>query len=184
MIKNKFFAVVLGGRAPKCNTELHDIVFAVGESIEATYEQLMDQWFGTVEGLHLDSWIELDVIDGHKIALSETPANGRASLYFVNLGAYADGVFGELHANHFLVASDRHAAKSRAKSISVTALPGHLHTDDLHELDDCITLKRVGPYYVELKATDETAAFRPVNGYHIIPDPVIQDYLSRKNPPA
>jgi hypothetical protein len=184
MTRNRFFAVVLGGRAPKCNTELHDVVFAVGETIEATYEQLMDQWFGTVEGLHLDSWIELDMIDGYKIVLSEQAANGGASLYFVNLGGYADGVFGELHANHFLVASDKHAAKSRAKLISSKSLPGHLHTDDLHEVDDCIALKCIGPYYIELKPTDETATFRPVNGYHVIPEPVIQDYLRRKKPPA
>jgi hypothetical protein len=40
------FAVYLGGRAAKCNTELHDVVFVIGSSIEATYERLMDKWFG------------------------------------------------------------------------------------------------------------------------------------------
>ena len=29
-MENKLFAVYLGGRAPKCNTELHDVVFVVG----------------------------------------------------------------------------------------------------------------------------------------------------------
>ena len=33
----KLFAVYLGGRAPKANIELHDVVFVVGESIEQTY---------------------------------------------------------------------------------------------------------------------------------------------------
>ena len=55
----KLFAVYLGGRAPKCNTELHDVVFVVGESIEATYSQLTELWFGSREGLHIDSWLEL-----------------------------------------------------------------------------------------------------------------------------
>ena len=36
----KLFAVMLGGTAPGANTELHDAVFAVGETIESTYEQL------------------------------------------------------------------------------------------------------------------------------------------------
>ncbi len=31
-MKPKLFAVYLGGRAPKCNTELHDVVFVVGAS--------------------------------------------------------------------------------------------------------------------------------------------------------
>src|SRR3569623_1007596 len=44
--ESNLFAVNLGGRAAKCNIELHDVAFAVGPSIEATYEQLMDQWFG------------------------------------------------------------------------------------------------------------------------------------------
>ena len=42
----KLFAVMLGGTAPGANTELHDAVFAVGDTIESTYEQLMRQWFG------------------------------------------------------------------------------------------------------------------------------------------
>ena len=46
MAGEKLFAVYLGGRAPKCNTEIHDVVFTTGQSIEDTYEQLMDQWLG------------------------------------------------------------------------------------------------------------------------------------------
>ena len=30
----KLFAVFLGGRAEKCNTELHDVVFTCGNKIE------------------------------------------------------------------------------------------------------------------------------------------------------
>lgn len=58
-IAKKLFAVYLGGRAARCNTELHDVAFVVGESIEACYERLMDKWFGDPLRLHIDSWIEL-----------------------------------------------------------------------------------------------------------------------------
>ena len=44
MTETKLFAVYLGGRAPKGNTEIHDVVFATGRAIEDTYEQLMDKW--------------------------------------------------------------------------------------------------------------------------------------------
>ena len=39
----RLFSVNLGGRADGCNTELHDTVFVVGESLEATYPQLVQK---------------------------------------------------------------------------------------------------------------------------------------------
>ena len=89
-MKKKLFAVYLGGRALKCNTELHDVVFVVGETIEDTYEQLMNKWFGTPKGLHLDSWIELQVIDGYRISLSTTEPASTKKLFFINLGGYRE----------------------------------------------------------------------------------------------
>ena len=122
MIK-KLFAVYLGGRAPKANIELHDVVFAVGETIEATYEQLMDKWFGTPKGLHLDSWMELDIVDGYKITLSDWKSTGNLKLYFINLGAYLSGQFMEAHANTFLVAANFQEAKVKGKALLAKALP-------------------------------------------------------------
>jgi len=37
---NKLFAVLLGGRAEGCNTELHDVVFVVDPSLEEAYLKL------------------------------------------------------------------------------------------------------------------------------------------------
>jgi hypothetical protein len=68
----KLFAVYLGGRAARCNTELHDVVFIAGHSVETSYERLMDKWFGDPLRLHIDSWIELQVVDGHHIHLALT----------------------------------------------------------------------------------------------------------------
>lgn len=34
------FIVMLGGRHARANTEVHDVVLAVGESLEDTYPQL------------------------------------------------------------------------------------------------------------------------------------------------
>lgn len=45
--KEKLFAVYLGGRADRCNIELHDVVFVVGSSIEETYPLLAKKWFGS-----------------------------------------------------------------------------------------------------------------------------------------
>ncbi len=177
----KLFAVYLGGRMPKANTELHDVVFVAGARIEDTYEQLLDKWFGQPEGLHLDSWLELDVVDGWRVTLTREPSPGPQKLFFVNLGAYDDN-FTELHANGFYVAADGGEAKARAKA---QLLQGGktLHKDDLHAIDDCLAVEDVAGLRVSLSRTGETSGARPTNGYHVIPKAVIAAYQARRTQP-
>ena len=180
---DKLFAVFLGGKAPKSNTELHDVVFVVGETIEATYEQLMDKWFGTPEGLHLDSWIELSIIDGHRIRLTRDKQTSEKKLFFINLGAYLPGQFTEVHANTFVVAKDEREVKSRAKSELLKGFHS-VHTDDLYEVDDCLEISDVDGFSVALEPTEERQAWEPNNGYQIVPKPVVQEYMQRKGIPS
>ena len=84
----KLFSVFLGGRADKCNTELHDVVFSIGEKIEDTYIDLLDKWFGLPDRLHIDSWVDLRIVEGYKVSLSKKKNKSNKKLYFVNLGAY------------------------------------------------------------------------------------------------
>ncbi len=68
----KLFAVFLGGRAEKCNIELHDVVFTCADQITDCYDDLLDKWFGDTKRLHIDSWLELKYIDGYEILLSKS----------------------------------------------------------------------------------------------------------------
>ena len=174
----KLFAVCLGGRAPKCNTELHDVVFVAGETVEETYGQLMEKWFGTPVGLHLDSWVELDLVDGYRIALGSEAGAGAEKLFFVNLGAYRQGLFMELHAILFLVAISALEAKARAKALLRPQLHGPMHTDDLHDVDDCLEIGMAAGRHVQLVKTGEEAVFSPVNGYHVIPDKIVRGFMA------
>ena len=63
------YLVVLGGRAQKANIELHDVRWVVGSKIEDTYDTLRKDWFGSLEGLHIDSYKKIKNIDGYKINL-------------------------------------------------------------------------------------------------------------------
>ena len=99
----KLFSVFLGGRADKCNTELHDVVFTIGEKIEDTYFDLLGKWFGLPDRLHIDSWVVLNIIEGYKISLSKEKKKSDRKLYFVNLGAYEKNRFEELHESKFMV---------------------------------------------------------------------------------
>lgn len=171
----KLFAVYLGGRAPKCNTELHDVVFVVGETIEDTYEQLMDKWFGDPLRLHVDSWLELEFVDGYRVVLRPEPSAREERLYFINLGAYRPGEFTELHANAFLVARDERTVKARAKRALLQGAHA-VHTDDLYDVDDCIEVAHVDGHFVHLEPSDEVTRHEPNNGYHIIPKRVVREY--------
>ncbi len=178
-MENKLFAVYLGGRAPRCNTELHDVVFVVGASIEATYEQLMDKWFGDPLRLHIDSWLELDVIDGYRVTLRSEPATHPEKLYFINLGAYRPGEFTELHANAFLVAPDEKTVKQRAKRELMRGTL-QVHTDDLYDIDDCLEIAEIDGFHLHLEATTETRPFAPNNAYHVIPKAVVRAYAASR----
>ena len=178
MTQPKLFAVYLGGRAPKANTELHDVVFVTGTRIEETYVQLLDKWFGDPESLHIDSWLELDVVDGWRITLAETPDASAQKFFFVNLGAY-DESFTELHAIGFYVAADALEAKKRALAAHFSQGVQQKHKDDLHAIDDCIALDAVGGLRVTLTRTGEVSQAKPNNGYHVLPKDVIAAYLAR-----
>jgi hypothetical protein len=178
-VSNKLLAVYLGGRAPRCNTELHDVVFVVGESLEATYPRLMDKWFGDPLRLHVDSWMELRVVDGQRIVLSRgAPANDRR-LYFINLGAYLPGQFTELHANAFVVAGSEQEVKTRAKAELLRGTQS-VHTDDLYDIDDCLEITEVDGFHIHLEPTTETQPLEPNNGYHVIPPEVVSAYAASR----
>ncbi len=175
----KLFAVFLGGRAPKCNTELHDVVFVVGDAIEATYEQLMDKWFGDPLRVHIDSWMELRVVDGYRISLAAAAVAQPRRLYFINLGAYLPGQFTELHANAFVVASDEREVKARAKGELLRGTQS-VHTDDLYDIDDCLEIAEVDGYHIRLDPTTEAQPFEPSNGYYVIPAEAVAAYAATR----
>jgi len=175
----RLFAVYLGGRAPRCNTELHDVVFVADESIEASYDRLMDKWFGSPLRLHIDSWIELRIVDGHRISLRPQPATADKKLYFINLGAYLPGQFTELHANTFVVAASEAEVKQRAKGELLRGAQ-QVHTDDLYDIDDCLEIVEVDGQHIHLEPTSEKATLDPQNGYHVIPPEIAAAYASRR----
>ena len=65
------YLVVLGGRAAKANVELHDVRWVVGSCIEDSYDLLRRDWFGSLAGLHIDSYKRINYVDGYKINLKD-----------------------------------------------------------------------------------------------------------------
>ena len=91
---------MVGGWSPKANIEFHAVRWVIGTKIEDTFEQLGNDWFGSNNGFHIDSYKKVDSIDGYKINLrnkvnreskNKTLKKERISnkkLWFVNIGGY------------------------------------------------------------------------------------------------
>ncbi len=173
-------ACVLGGTAARARTELHDVAFAVGASLQDVHDQLLDAWFGEPQGLHVDAWCRVDSVAGYRVHLARTPADNGLHLYFVNIGGYLPGEFGERHAWGLFGATGPGEAKARAKA---RLLVGHdsVHKDDLHAVDDCLPVDAVGGWHVHLEP-DPDATDPPVtNGYFPLPLATIRAWMAHRS---
>ena len=168
--------VVLGGKTTKANVELHDVRWVIGSKIEDTFDVLRSEWFGSLEGLHIDSYKKIQHVDGHKINLRKTEIKKKndflprkifkKNLWFVNIGGYHPSSMQEQHEFGLVVASSSTEAKNIAKS---KWLCGFLkkHKDDISSLkklitlDDCELIKRIGTWEIEL--TKENNLFEEDN---------------------
>ena len=165
--KKHLFLVVLGGKANKANVELHDVRWVIGSKIEDTYDVLRRDWFGKLEGLHIDSYKKINYVDGYKIILknieneklknkkSFRDNTNKKNLWFVNMGGYHPHCMQEKHEFGLIVASSALEAKKKAKSKWLDGLQKK-HKDDIFPLkklitlDDCELLKKIGNWEVEL----------------------------------
>ncbi len=165
--RNYLFLVVLGGRADKANIELHDVRWVVGSKIEDTFNVLRKNWFGSIDGLHIDSYKKIEYIDGYKICLknfeknktknkqSLDQINPKKNLWFVNIGGYDPSSMQEKHEFGLFVASSSLEAKNIAKSKLLNGCRKK-HKDDIASLkmliscDDCQLIKKIGSWEIEL----------------------------------
>ena len=146
-LENNFlYLVVLGGRANKANIELHDVRWVIGSRIEDTYDVLRRDWFGTSEGLHIDSYKKINYVDGYKINLINfqnkklknnkyfNENTSKKNLWFVNIGGYDPSSMQEKHEFGLVVASDKFEAKNIAKSRWLMGCKKK-HKDDISSLE-------------------------------------------------
>ena len=167
-LENNFlYLVVLGGRVEKANIELHDVRWVVGSKIEDTYDTLRKDWFGSLKGLHIDSYKKIKYIDGYKINLINLEKDkidekqlgkknkAKKHLWFVNIGGYKPTSMQEKHEFGLVTASTKFEAKNIAKSKWLIGCKNK-HKDDIASLemllicDDCEPIKKIGKWQIEL----------------------------------
>jgi len=160
--KKYLFLVVLGGRANKANVELHDVRWVVGTKIEDTFDVLVSDWFGSLDGLHIDSYKKINFVDGYRICLKNIEnkkyldkSNSKKNLWFVNLGGYDPTSMQEKHEFGLVVASSSLEAKNKAKSKWLNGYKKK-HKDDitalenLKTIDECELIRKIGNWEIEL----------------------------------
>ncbi len=166
-IENNFlYLVVLGGRVKKANIELHDVRWVVGTKIEDTYDTLRKDWFGSLKGLHIDSYKKIKYLDGYKINLRNVEnlkinnrfpnkSNTKKNLWFVNIGGYDPTSMQEKHEFGLVIAKNKLEAKNIAKSKWLIGYKKK-HKDDIASLetliscDDCELIKKIDNWEIEL----------------------------------
>jgi len=139
----------------------------VGSKIEDTFNNLRKNWFGSIDGLHIDSFKKIEYIDGYKINLknfeknkiknkqSFNQINPKKNLWFVNIGGYDPSSMQEKHEFGLVVASSSLEAKNKAKSKWLSGCRKK-HKDDIASLntliscDDCQLIKNIGSWEIEL----------------------------------
>ena len=169
--KKFLFLVVVGGRSPKANIELHDVRWVIGSKIEDTFDQLRNDWFGSYNGLHIDSYKKIESIDGYKINIRKKEKNqskkdflkkggiSNKNLWFVNIGGYDPSSMQEKHEFGLVVASSSLEAKNKAKSKWLIDCK-QKHKDDISEVksfndvDDCEIIKQIRNWKIELIQDD------------------------------
>ena len=172
MFKNEvyLYLVVIGGRLPKANIELHDVRWVLGSKIEDTFCDLRKGWFGSIDGLHIDSYKKIYSVDGHKIKLKKSQnkkskinlikkAKDTKKLWFINLGGYDPKSMQEKHEFGLVVASNASDAKKLAKSKWLNGFKKK-HNDDIDclqrfaDVDDCKLIKNINNWEIELMPKD------------------------------
>ena len=168
MKKNQYlFLVFLGGKAPNANIELHDVRWVIGSKIEDTFDSLRKNWFGSLEGLHIDSYKKITSIDGYRINLKnidndkikkkflDKDIKNQKKLWFINLGGYERDSMQEKHEFGLVVAKNSKEAKKIAKSKWLIGFR-KTHKDNLSSLerirdvDDCEVIKKIDNWEIGL----------------------------------
>ena len=152
------FVVMLGGRHPRANIEVHDIAITLGDTLEDTYPHLKQAWFGDASALHIDAWWKVQGVTfedrSYRIEFTHTqPQADDLKLYLINLGGYVAAEFGEQHRYVLVVAKNAQQAKQQGKQHYGRDWQKQ-HVDRVVDVDDCIEIDHVQGRYVQLVESD------------------------------
>lgn len=138
----KLFMIQIGFRLEGMNTEGHDTVFSIASSKEEAFKLIKA---ARPYAGHIDTCLEVNQVEDFAVQIVEKPSPSDLKLWFINLGGYNQGQFGEVHKCILVTAHDLAEAKAKAKQDPFFTEPGRVqdpkaapHIDDKAQLDEGI----------------------------------------------
>lgn len=157
------FMVLVGCKPSGRFTEQHDIFFGAGKKLVDLKSDLIDFWPEVQGDLHVDAWRCVRFVDNYEVKLETFPQVERpVNLYFINLGGYKPGYFGEPHFMMLVAAINKAEAIKRAKetefytSMGFPGAVSHiddkyaLDVDDIYELEEVLNPNFKSRFYIHL----------------------------------
>lgn len=152
MRKPKLYMVILGATPKGRLTEQHDVFFGIGHSLAELVPQMKAFWPEAQGKIHIDSWREVNFVDGHQIDIVERGAQkiSDLQLYFINLGGYKANELEEYHYKVLAVAKTMADAVRQSKKTSFYKHFGFkgaeshiddkfgIDVDDIHKVRDIL----------------------------------------------
>lgn len=135
--------VLVGGKPKGRNTEQHDVLFCIGESMKDVVPQIKAFWPEAGERLHVDAWRIVSFVDGCSVQIyskeDTAPEPTGYHLFFLNLGGYKKGEFDEFHYKMIVAAKDKSEASQKAKETvffkHTECVGANSHVDDKYAVD-------------------------------------------------
>ena len=95
-LNKSIFCIYLGGKHPKANIEMHDLVITSGNSIQDCFQYCRDNWFANADGKgtkikpHIDGYFQVDFDKSYV-------NTGEYKLFLMNYGGYLADQLAETH---------------------------------------------------------------------------------------
>jgi hypothetical protein len=137
-MKQKIFIIYLGGKHPKANIEVHDLVVTSGNCIQDCVNFCIHSWFANHDSIlvksnpHIDGYYQLELPKNYS-------SNGQYSLFCLNYGGYLPNQLAEMHEFIIVFAKDKNdAIKQSNKKLKLKF--DLLHMDNCLQLDELINI--------------------------------------------
>ena len=165
MVKPKLFLLLLGCKPAGRNTEQHDIFFGIAASLAELKPAIESFWPEAQSKIHIDSWREVNSVDGYSIRIEERTNDSAAEadkLFFINLGGYKPNDLEEYHYKLLVVAPDKGKAIDQAKQTAFykhCGFPGAtshiddkygIDVDDIYEIEDILPVAIKNKYVIKI----------------------------------
>jgi hypothetical protein len=157
-ISPSLFMCYLGGKPKGRLIEQHDFFFSIGDSIHDLIPEIRTAWPEAEQAskFHIDSYRQVTTEKDYIIYVEPRKGDDFKSehefhLFFINLGGYTEGEFGEKHYSDLCIARNKSEAIELAKKTSFfkhtgyEGAPAHvddkwgIDVDDLYEIHDLLS---------------------------------------------